>query len=151
MISHFCALCVIRFVLVIWNMRLRQINNNNTGCMKSQSFLKALFVCYALLNTFKIKTRVQVYGLEQGRQILLAVDPLVKSQTFHRPPNELTFSDPNPSHIRGHLHYCILLYSALAASIKHYTYTGTSTKKLTWGRDAEKPEGYLVKVSLKIV
>jgi len=24
-------------------------------------------------------------------------------------------------------------------------------KKLTWGRDTEKPEGYLVKISLKIV
>jgi len=44
-----------------------------------------------------------------------------------------------------------VLYSALAASIKHYKYTCTSTKNLTWGGDAEKPEGYFVKVSLKIV
>jgi len=45
----------------------------------------------------------------------------------------------------------IVLYSALAASIKHYKCTGTPTKTLTWGRATEKPEGYLVKVSLKIV
>jgi len=44
-----------------------------------------------------------------------------------------------------------VLYSASATSIKHYKYTCTSTKNLTWGRDTEKPEGYLVKVSLKIV
>ena len=41
-------------------------------------------------------------------------------------------------------------YSALAASVKHYKYTGTSTKKQTGGWDTEKPEGYLVKVSLKL-
>jgi len=41
------------------------------------------------------------------------------------------------------------VYSALATSIKHHKYTGTSTKKLTWGWNTEKPEGYLVKVFLK--
>jgi len=43
------------------------------------------------------------------------------------------------------------LYSALADSIKHYKYTGISTKELTLGMDSEKTEGYIVKVSLKIV
>ena len=41
--------------------------------------------------------------VKPGLQIILAVEPLVKSQTSHRAPNELNFSDPTTSQIRGHL------------------------------------------------
>jgi len=37
----------------------------------------------------------------RGLQIVLAVEPLVKTQTSHRAPNELNFSDPTTSQMRG--------------------------------------------------
>jgi len=37
----------------------------------------------------------------RGLQILLAVGPFLKYQISHRTPNELYFSDPDTSQIRG--------------------------------------------------
>ena len=92
------------------------------------------------------------HGLSQNHKYVIILPcKICHSITWKQEQQTSKISSKRIKHPFNKTLHCIVLYSALAASMKHYTYTGTSTKESTWGRDTEKPEGSLVKVSLKTV